>query len=330
MQDYLLRFMPLLTEALTEMTMRRPQDPTAYLAQFLLARSNYPQSEDVCASILEHAGATAQHPDDEALIESAARMGLGSEEGAKQQSQQQKQSSRPSSASRSASVAPARAPSSKQGLRLIVAGAPCSGKGTQCEWIKEEFGVVHLSTGDLLRAEIAAGSELGLQAQGYMERGLLLPDELMIGVVAARLQQPEVQRRGFLLDGFPRTAAQARALHVAGIHADCFLQLHVPDAAVVQRVVGRRLDPQTGRTFHVQFDPPPSDDEDLLARLVQRPDDSEEKIATRLQAYHAAIQAIKDQYADVAVDIDGDRPKQRVTEDIKRALEELVQKLGRE
>ena len=130
-------------------------------------------------------------------------------------------------------------------LRLIICGAPASGKGTQCERIRERYGVVHLSTGDMLRAAVAVGTEVGCEAAAYMDKGALVPDDVIIDVVVERLSQPDCRSRGWLLDGFPRTAAQAAALSAAGIVPDGVLLLDVPDDALVERVVGRRLDPET-------------------------------------------------------------------------------------
>lgn len=206
--------------------------------------------------------------------------------------------------------------------KIIIAGAPCSGKGTQCEYIKSEYGVFHLSTGDMLRAEVAAGTPLGIQAKKYMDNGQLIPDELIINIVKAKVTAPEVQARGWLLDGFPRTAAQAKALQDAGIHADLFLQLNVPDQILVERVTGRRTDEATGRTYHTVFDPPPPE---VASRCIQRSDDTEEKIKTRLNAYHQAINAIEDLYQHVRTQVDGNRKKEHVTHDIKSAIERVIQ-----
>lgn len=189
------------------------------------------------------------------------------------------------------------------GLKLIIAGAPASGKGTQCELIKKNYGVTHLSTGDMLRAAVAAGSEVGTAAKGYMDAGKLVPDEVIIGVVKDRLDQDDCQTNGWLLDGFPRTPAQAEALAAAGIKADCFLFLNVPDEILVERVVGRRTDPETGKIYHMTFSPP--EDEAVLARLEQRSDDTEEKVKVRLEQFHANVDAVKGSYSDIGVDIDG-------------------------
>ena len=148
----------------------------------------------------------------------------------------------------------------KVGLKLIIAGAPASGKGTQCENIKEEFGVVHLSTGDMLRAAAAAGTEVGVKAKEFMDAGKLVTDEIIIGVVKERLAMDDCTSDGWLLDGFPRTRAQADALAEAGIECDAFIFLDVPDSSLIERVVGRRTDPETGKIYHVKFSPPENEE----------------------------------------------------------------------
>lgn len=207
-------------------------------------------------------------------------------------------------------------------LSIIIAGAPASGKGTQCELIKEAYGVVHLSTGDTLRAAVAAGSPVGLIAKEYMDSGRLVPDEVIIGVVKERLQQEDCKELGWLLDGFPRTQAQAEALMMAGVCADCFLFLNVPDEILVERVVGRRTDPVTGKIYHVKYFPPPDDDPELTARLVHRSDDTEEKVVVRLKQFHANVKAVKGYYTDISVEIDGTSKPSEVASAIGRALEE--------
>ena len=203
-------------------------------------------------------------------------------------------------------------------LRIIISGAPASGKGTQCESIREEFGVVHLSTGDMLRAAVASGSDVGMAAKEAMEAGQLVPDEVVIGAVKERLAQADCQKRGWLLDGFPRTRAQADALAEAGIEADVFILLDVPDAALVERVVGRRTDPETGKIYHMTYAPPES--EEVLARLTQRADDTEEKVVVRLQNYHSNLSAILDAYTDITVRVNGSRGKMEVYADVRSHL----------
>jgi adenylate kinase len=211
-------------------------------------------------------------------------------------------------------------------VNIIIAGAPASGKGTQCETIKEEFGVVHLSTGDMLRAAVAAGTDVGVKAKEFMDSGKLVPDEVIIGIIRDRLDENDCKEQGWLLDGFPRTAAQAEALAEAGCTADCFLFLDVPDEILVERVVGRRTDPETGKIYHMTFSPPPADDEELIARLEHRSDDTEEKVVVRLEQFHTNVAAVKGSYEDIMVAIDGNRAPADVSKDISESIKTALAK----
>jgi len=211
-------------------------------------------------------------------------------------------------------------------VNIIIAGAPASGKGTQCEVIKEEFGIVHLSTGDMLRAAVAAGTEVGVQAKEFMDSGKLVPDEVIIGIIRDRLDESDCKEQGWLLDGFPRTAAQAEALAEAGCSADCFLFLDVPDSDLVERVVGRRTDPETGKIYHLTFSPPPADDEELVNRLQHRSDDTEEKVVVRLEQFHANVAAVKGSYEDIMISIDGNRAPADVSADILEKVKAALAK----
>jgi adenylate kinase len=208
----------------------------------------------------------------------------------------------------------------KQPLRVIISGAPASGKGTQCALIVDEFDLVHLSTGDMLRAAVAAGTELGQSAKGFMDAGALVPDSLVIEMVIERVQREDCVVRGWLLDGFPRTENQARALDDAGVVPDAVVSLDVDDAMLVERVVGRRLDPKTGDIYHMTFNPPPAGE--VAERCVQRSDDTEEKARTRLQAFHRNCAAIEYHYKSKLRHVDGVRSKESVFEDVKGILEE--------
>lgn len=204
-------------------------------------------------------------------------------------------------------------------LGVIISGAPASGKGTQCEMIRETFGLTHLSTGDMLRAAVASNSPLGQQVKSVMESGGLVSDDLVIQAVRERLDQDDVREHGFLLDGFPRTAAQAEALADLGVSVDLFLMLNVPDDALVARVTGRRIDPETGNSYHVEFNPPPEEIED---RVVQRADDTEEKVKVRLEAFHDNIGNIVTYYEPVMVEIDGLQAKEDVWTEVEAALKQ--------
>ncbi|OWZ21862.1 Adenylate kinase [Phytophthora megakarya] len=175
--------------------------------------------------------------------------------------------------------------------RLVIAGPPAGGKGTQCELLVEAFNVLHLSTGDLLRAAVTGGSPLGVLAQRFMDSGQLVPDELIVDVVLERLAQSDCEARGWLLDGFPRTPTQAQALLAAGFCPDAVIALDVPDDEVVRRIAGRRVDPETSKTYHLEFNPPPQD-EDVLARLIQRSDDTETTIRQRLSTFHKHLGSV--------------------------------------
>jgi len=204
--------------------------------------------------------------------------------------------------------------------KILIAGPPAAGKGTQCERIIEQFGVVHISTGDLLRAEVRKGSEVGKKADECMKTGRLVPDEIIIQMVKNRLKQKDVVERGWLLDGFPRTKEQAVALQQAGIIPQSMVLLDVPDDVLVDRVVGRRTDPLTGKTYHLKFNPPPAD-EAVLKRLEQRKDDTIEALQPRLAGYHANLNSILDCYMHIVTRIEGNRDKDAIYKDVQRAIE---------
>jgi adenylate kinase len=209
-------------------------------------------------------------------------------------------------------------------LRIIIAGAACSGEGTQCEMIKAKYGVVHISTGDLLRAAVEAGTSLGVTAKQFMEQGLLVPDELIIDVVKERLNEQDCQTKGWLLDGFPRSPAQADALKAAGVEADIFIVLDVPDEILIERVVGRRLDPVTGQIYHMKFSPPT--DEEIIKRVIQRSDDTEEKIRVRLDGYNKNVSSIEQTFQSVVQKINGNLNKDIVFANINEKLAATIAK----
>jgi adenylate kinase len=167
-------------------------------------------------------------------------------------------------------------------MRMIFIGPPGAGKGTQAARLVERFAIPHISTGDMFRAAVKAGTPMGQEADNYMKAGKLVPDEVVIGMVKERIAQPDC-KRGFMLDGFPRTVPQAEALDAAGVGLDVVLLLEVDDDLIVSRIVGRRSDPETGEIYHLEFNPPPVE---IIERLVHRKDDTEEACRTRLGAYH--------------------------------------------
>lgn len=172
-------------------------------------------------------------------------------------------------------------------MKIILLGPPGAGKGTQAQFICQHYQIPQISTGDMLRAAIKAGTEFGLKAKTIMDSGALVSDEVIIGLVKERIKQPDC-KNGFLFDGFPRTIPQAEAIEQAGITIDDVLQIDVPDAEIIKRIVGRRIAPSTGRIYHIEYDPPKTAgiDDDTGEKLVQRPDDNETTVQQRLAVYH--------------------------------------------
>lgn len=211
-------------------------------------------------------------------------------------------------------------------MRLILIGPPGAGKGTQAEYLVERLRIPHISSGEMLRAAVAADTELGRQADGFMKAGQLVPDELVIAMIVERTAQPDCAR-GFILDGFPRTRPQAEALAVdlkkAAVTLDAVVLIEVPDSRIVERVTGRRMDPETGDIYHVQFRPPPAD---IAGRCAQRKDDTEEACTARLQKYHAETAPIVPFYSEQGLlkRVDGDTTPEVVTTRIAETLDALV------
>ncbi|MFM9883732.1 MAG: adenylate kinase [Burkholderiales bacterium] len=197
-------------------------------------------------------------------------------------------------------------------MRLILLGPPGAGKGTQAVFIKERFGIPQISTGDMLRAAVKAGTSLGVAAKKVMDAGGLVSDDIIIGLVKDRLQEPDC-KSGYLFDGFPRTIPQADAMKAADVRIDFVLEIDVDDAEIIQRMSGRRVHPGSGRTYHVRFNPPKVADRDDLTGepLIQRDDDKEETVRTRLDVYRAQTRPLVDYYSKWAATRDPKAPQYR-------------------
>jgi adenylate kinase len=197
-------------------------------------------------------------------------------------------------------------------MRLILLGPPGAGKGTQATYIKDAYGIPQISTGDMLRAAVKAGTPLGLLAKKVMDSGALVSDDIIIGLVKERLKAPDCAN-GYLFDGFPRTIPQADAMKEAGVAIDYVLEIDVPDAAIVERMSGRRAHVASGRTYHVKFNPPKVAGKDDVTGedLIQRDDDREETVKKRLDVYHAQTKPLVDYYERWAASGDPRAPKYR-------------------
>ncbi len=195
-------------------------------------------------------------------------------------------------------------------MRIILLGAPGAGKGTQATFIKEHFNIPQISTGDMLRAAVKAGTPLGVEAKKFMDAGGLVPDEVIIGLVEQRIKEADCEN-GFLFDGFPRTIPQADAMKAAGVDIDYVVEIDVPDSAIVERMSGRRSHPESGRTYHIKFNPPKVDGKDDVTGedLVQRDDDKEETVKKRLSVYHEQTKPLVDYYANWAATGETSAPK---------------------
>jgi len=195
-------------------------------------------------------------------------------------------------------------------MRLILLGAPGAGKGTQAAAICQKYGIPQISTGDMLHASVRAGDALGRRAKKYVDAGQLVPDDLIVGLVKARIAQPDCAD-GFLFDGFPRTIPQTEAMERNGVDVDHVVELAVQDDEIIRRLSGRRVHPASGRTYHVQFNPPKVRDKDDLTGedLIQREDDEEKTIRTRLDIYHAQTTQLAEYYSAWAASGDPRAPK---------------------
>jgi len=197
-------------------------------------------------------------------------------------------------------------------MRLILLGPPGAGKGTQANFIRQKYGIPQISTGDMLRAAVKAGTPLGLAAKKVMDSGQLVSDDIIIGLVAERLKAPDC-RQGYLYDGFPRTIPQAEAMKKAGVALDYVLEIDVPDEEIIERMSGRRMHPASGRTYHVKFNPPRVEGKDDATGepLIQRDDDREETVKKRLDVYRAQTRPLVDYYSRWAASKDAHAPKVR-------------------
>lgn len=208
-------------------------------------------------------------------------------------------------------------------MRLILVGPPGAGKGTQAARLVDTYKIPHISTGDMLRAAVKAGTELGKQADGFMKAGQLVPDEVVIGMVIERIAEPDCAE-GFMLDGFPRTRPQAEALATAldgaKVALDAVVLIEVPDELIEERIVHRRSDPETGTIYHLKFNPPPAE---VADRVVQRKDDTEEACRKRLEKYHAETAPIVPFYGEAGLlkRVDGVGKPDEVELRIKSALQ---------
>ena len=184
-------------------------------------------------------------------------------------------------------------------MNIVLLGPPGAGKGTQAQFICERLNIPQVSTGDMLRSAIAAGSELGLRAKSVMDRGDLVSDDVILGIVAERLRAPDCEN-GCLFDGFPRTIAQADGLGEIGVEIDTVLELQLDDEAIVRRITGRRVHERSGRVYHIEFNPPNKTDIDDVTGepLIQRPDDLESVVRDRLRVYREQTEPLIDYYHD--------------------------------
>ena len=195
-------------------------------------------------------------------------------------------------------------------MRLILLGGPGAGKGTQANFVKEKFGIPQISTGDMLRAAVKAGTELGMKAKKIMDEGGLVSDDIILGLVKERIQEPDCAN-GFLFDGFPRTIPQADAMKDEGVSIDYVVEIVVDDDEIIKRMSGRRVHLASGRTYHVIYNPPKEEDKDDVTgeALIQRDDDQEETVRKRLAVYHEQTEPLVAYYSDWAESGDPNAPK---------------------
>ncbi|NTV10663.1 MAG: adenylate kinase [Zoogloea sp.] len=210
-------------------------------------------------------------------------------------------------------------------MRLILLGPPGAGKGTQANFIKEKFGIPQISTGDMLRAAVKAGTPLGVEAKKIMDAGGLVRDDIIIGLVKDRLTQDDC-KSGYMFDGFPRTLPQADAMKDAGVAIDFVLEIDVPDEEIIARMSGRRVHVASGRTYHVKFNPPKVAGKDDVTGedLIQRDDDKEETVKKRLEVYHSQTKPLVEYYSKWAATGDDNAPQYRRISGLGK-VEEIMQ-----
>ena len=212
-------------------------------------------------------------------------------------------------------------------MNLILLGAPGAGKGTQAELLVKQLGIPAISTGNMLREAMANGTELGKKAKKYMDEGALVPDELILGIVADRVSQPDCCK-GFILDGVPRTLAQAEALEEKGVRIDHVISIEVDDAAIEGRMTGRRVCAKCGASYHIVANPPKTEGvcDSCGGELIIRKDDKPETVRHRLEVYHASTEVLKDYYAKLGRlrTVNGDQSIEGANEDILKAIEAKV------
>ena len=214
-------------------------------------------------------------------------------------------------------------------MQIILLGAPGAGKGTQAKFISDHLNIPQISTGDMLRASVSKGTELGLKAKVLMEKGELVPDDLILDLVKDRISEKDCAN-GFLFDGFPRTLDQANALKDKGIKIDCVIEIMVDDDEIIQRMSGRRVHTASGRTYHIKYNPPKQEniDDETGEPLIQRPDDHEETVRKRLAIYHDQTSPLVDFYKKSSlvqngnkyIEVNGVGDISTIQEQIKKAL----------
>lgn len=212
-------------------------------------------------------------------------------------------------------------------MRLILLGGPGAGKGTQANYIKDRYDIPQISTGDMLRAAVKAGTDLGKKAKEYMDSGGLVPDDVIIGLVKERIKEPDCQK-GFLFDGFPRTIPQAEAMKEAGVPIDAVVEISVPDEEIIKRMSGRRVHLPSGRTYHIVFNPPKEDMKDDVTgeALIQREDDQEATVKKRLEVYHEQTEPLVDYYKKWESSGEANAPKYIAVEGVGK-VEEIRDKI---